>query len=535
MQDCGIHVSTRKSPSVRGCPTNRQARGRKREAMKTMPRPSTVRQVVYAIERAMLPSLGGRTVDGTAERPSEAQEERFSEPQPATIEASIDTGLITAIRPGIVPRESYGADSVEYHLLPAPLIVFPGLVDPHVHLNEPGRTDWEGFETGTNAAAAGGVTTLVDMPLNAIPPTTTLANLNEKVRAAEGQCLVDVAFWGGVIPGNQDDLLPLVKAGVKGFKCFLIDSGVDEFPCVSAEDLEKSMAILQDAESMLMFHGELDCGEEGGTSAELLKESQAQDPNLYASFLGSRAPKLELDAIELIIRLNKKYPNLRTHVVHLSAADALPMIREARTTHGLPLTTETCLHYLTLSTEEIPDGRAEYKCCPPIRTAANGDKLWEGLEEGTIDFVVSDHSPCTPELKETGSLMDAWGGIGGLGLGLSLLWTEGRKRAVSHLEGRLLKWLCERPASFASLDGHKGSLAPGYQCDLCIFDPNLAFQVTKEDLKFKNKISAYIGKHLSGRVVSTVLATRLVYDIEHLVSAPVGPSERLGMLLLNRN
>ncbi|EFP88004.2 allantoinase [Puccinia graminis f. sp. tritici CRL 75-36-700-3] len=362
--------------------------------MKTMPRPSTVRQVVYAIERAMLPSPGGRTVDGiTAERPSEAQEERFSEPQPATIEASIDTGLITAIRPGIVPRESYGADSVEYHLLPAPLIVFPGLVDPHVHLNEPGRTDWEGFETGTNAAAAGGVTTLVDMPLNAIPPTTTLANLNEKVRAAEGQCLVDVAFWGGVIPGNQDDLLPLVKAGVKGFKCFLIDSGVDEFPCVSAEDLEKSMAILQDADSMLMFHGELDCGEESGTSAELLKESQAQDPNLYASFLGSRAPKLELDAIELIIRLNKKYPNLRTHVVHLSAADALPMIREARTTHGLPLTTETCLHYLTLSTEEIPDGRAEYKCCPPIRTAANGDKLWEGLEEGTIDFVVSDHSP----------------------------------------------------------------------------------------------------------------------------------------------
>jgi allantoinase len=257
---------------------------------------------------------------------------------------------------------------------------------------------------------------------------------------------------------------------------------------------------MQDAKSMLMFHGELDCGEVSEAKAES-KDSQVKDPNLYASFLGSRGPELELDAIKLIIRLNKKYPNLRTHVVHLSAADALPMIREARTTHGLPLTTEvrfllplfaqrwvivgglmrgtlqTCLHYLTLSTEEIPDGRAEYKCCPPIRTAANGDKLWAGLAEGTIDFVVSDHSPCTPELKETGSLMDAWGGIGGLGLGLSLLWTEGRKRKVSHLEGRLLKWLCERPASFARLDGLKGSLAPGYQCDLCIFDPSLAFQV----------------------------------------------------------
>ncbi|KAI9613579.1 hypothetical protein H4Q26_010188 [Puccinia striiformis f. sp. tritici PST-130] len=461
--------------------------------MKTTTRPEIVSRAVYAIERAMLPSPVRSTVTGT----EDGSEEYFSVPQSVTIEASVHTGLITAVHPGIVPQTSYG-DETEYHHIPERYIVFPGLVDPHVHLNEPGRTDWEGFETGTNAAAVGGITTLVDMPLNAIPPTTTLANLSEKVSAAEGQCLIDVAFWGGVIPGNQD------------------------------------------ADSMLMFHAELDCGEGSEKNPEQApnegQENKGQgelgpDPNLYASFLASRAPRFELDAIELVIRLNKQYPKLRTHIVHLSAADALPLIQKARTVDGLPLTTETCLHYLTLSTEAIPDGRAEYKCCPPIRTAANRDELWKGLESGIIDFVVSDHSPCTAELKE-GSLMEAWGGIGGLGLGLSLLWTEGRARALSNLEGRLLKWLCERPASFAGMGSLKGSLAPGYQCDLCIFDPNLAFQVSKEDLKFKNKISAYLGKRLSGRVVSTVLATELVYDIDHL-SAPVARSERRGKLLLN--
>ncbi|PLW22206.1 hypothetical protein PCASD_18927 [Puccinia coronata f. sp. avenae] len=494
--------------------------------MERTTRAALVRQVVYAIERAMLPSPGG-----WGSEPEGCSQ--FSEAQPATLEASVHTGLITAVRPGIVPRTSYGPET-EYHHLPATYLVFPGLVDPHVHLNEPGRTAWEGFETGTNAAASGGVTTLVDMPLNAIPPTTTLANLREKTRAAEGQCLVDVAFWGGVIPGNQEHLVPLVNAGVKGFKCFLIESGVDEFPCVSAAELDKSMAILEDAKSLLMFHAELDSGTT--TKDEDFDEGKGQggngDPNLYASFLSSRAPRLELDAIELVIRLHKKYPALRTHIVHLSAADALPMIREARRVHGLPLTTETCLHYLTLSTDEIPDGQAEYKCCPPIRTPGNREALWAGLAEGTIDFVVSDHSPCTPELKEKGSLMDAWGGIGGLGLGLSLLWTEGAARSFPHLHGHLLKWLCERPAAFAGLHPRKGALAPGYQCDLCIFDPNLAFQVTKEDLKFKNKISAYVGKRLSGRVVATVLATQLVYTLDD-ISPPVGSSQRPGKLLLN--
>ncbi|PLW26863.1 hypothetical protein PCANC_23864 [Puccinia coronata f. sp. avenae] len=376
--------------------------------MERTTRAALVRQVVYAIERAMLPSPGG-----WGSEPEGCSQ--FSEAQPATLEASVHTGLITAVRPGIVPRTSYGPET-EYHHLPATYLVFPGLVDPHVHLNEPGRTAWEGFETGTNAAASGGVTTLVDMPLNAIPPTTTLANLREKTRAAEGQCLVDVAFWGGVIPGNQVRTSGAPRQRrVKGFKCFLIESGVDEFPCVSAAELDKSMAILEDAKSLLMFHAELDSGTT--TKDEDFDEGKGQggngDPNLYASFLSSRPPG---------------WSWMRSSC----AADALPMIREARRVHGLPLTTETCLHYLTLSTDEIPDGRAEYKCCPPIRTPGNREALWAGLAEGTIDFVVSDHSPCTPELKEKGSLMDAWGGIGGLGLGLSLLWTEGAAEA-SHI------------------------------------------------------------------------------------------------------
>ncbi|WAQ82041.1 hypothetical protein PtA15_2A354 [Puccinia triticina] len=472
--------------------------------MKKTARGATVEQAVYAIERAMLPSEGGAV----------------SAPGPATIEASVHTGLITTVHRRLVPAESYGADT-EYHHVPGPLLVFPGLVDPHVHLNEPGRTAWEGFATGTLAAAAGGVTTLVDMPLNAVPPTTTLANLREKVRAAEGQCLVDVAFWGGVVPGNQDHLLPLVNAGVKGFKCFLIDSGVAEFPSVSEADLEKAMAILQDAGSMLMFHAELASAEPRG--------AEERDPDLYASFLASRAPRLEQDAVALVIRLNKKYPGLRTHIVHLSAAEALPMIEEARRDAGLPLTTEEA------------DVRA-------LLDVSGGD---DPGRTGGVQVLSAD-----PGGGEPGAAVDGAGGgddrDGGVGPFAVPGGAEGRREP----DGR---WLCEHPAAFARLDDRKGFLAPGFQCDLCIFDPSRAFQVvsslssllmpsyytdlipsdnarnkvTKEDLKFKNKISAYCGKQLSGRVVSTVLATRLIYDLDSLASAPVGRSERLGKLLLN--
>ncbi|KNE97919.1 hypothetical protein PSTG_08793 [Puccinia striiformis f. sp. tritici PST-78] len=345
--------------------------------MKTTTRPDTVSRAVYAIERAMLPSPVRSTVTGAED---ESEEQYFSVPQSVTIEASVHTGLITAVHPGIVPQTSYG-DETEYHHIPQRYLVFPGLVDPHVHLNEPGRTDWEGFETGTDAAAVGGITTLVDMPLNAIPPTTTLANFVRKVSAAKGQCLIDVAFWGGVITGNQ-----AIKAGVRGFKCFLIESGVDKFPCVSIQDLEKSMPILQDADSMLMFHAELDCGEGSEkTSEQAPHKGQARSgPESVRELSGLQGAPFELDAIELVIRLNKQYLKLRTHIVHLSAADALPLIQEAQTVGGLPLTTETCLHYLTLSTEEIPDGRAEYKCCPPIRTAANQES---GLQPTETSYV----------------------------------------------------------------------------------------------------------------------------------------------------
>ncbi|POV98776.1 hypothetical protein PSHT_13866, partial [Puccinia striiformis] len=453
---------------------------------------------------AMLPSPVRSTVTGAED---ESEEQYFSVPQSVTIEASVHTGLITAVHPGIVPQTSYG-DETEYHHIPQRYLVFPGLVDPHVHLNEPGRTDWEGFETGTD-----------------------------------------------------DDLLPLVKAGVRGFKCFLIESGVDKFPCVSIQDLEKSMPILQDADSMLMFHAELDCGEGSEkTSEQAPHKGQARSgPESVRELSGLQGAPFELDAIELVIRLNKQYLKLRTHIVHLSAADALPLIQEAQTVGGLPLTTEDQYSSgkrkgdrLTgdlFALFDVIDRRDSGRTCgvqvlsanqdcsqPRIRTAANRDELCKGLESGIIDFVVSDHSPCTAELKE-GSLMEAWGGIGGLGLGLSLLWTEGRARALSNLEGRLLKWLCE-------LCSLKGSLAPRYQCDLCIFTPTcpsklrhnldlpitygltafaylslfvfstspwiyLRQKVTKEDLKFKNKISAYLGKRLSGRVVSTVLATEL--------------------------
>lgn len=484
---------------------------------------SILTHAVFAIERAILPTSR-----------SQPGQQPASSPRSVTIEASLSTGLITEIHyDRIIPRSVYGPQ-FDYHHVPADHLVFPGLIDPHVHLNEPGRTDWEGFETGTNAAASGGITTLIDMPLNSIPPTTTLSNLEEKCRAARGQCKVDVGFWGGVIPGNQDHLVPLVEAGVKGFKCFLIDSGVEEFPCVTADDLEVSMPILQELDSLLLFHAELDCpasnhshprsktddqdaverAREANGSPKLKLEAD-QDPNLYSTFLNSRSIRFELDAISTLIHLNKRFPKLRTHIVHLSSADALPLIQGAKD-WGLPLTTETCLHYLTLSTENIPDGRAEYKCCPPIRTPTNRDRLWNGLLTNQIEFIVSDHSPCTSELKESATnLMEAWGGIGGLGLGLSLIWNEGSNRKIANLESWILQWFCERPARFVKLDTLKGFLKIGHQCDLCIFDPNLSFQVTKQDLNFKNKISPYLGMTLKGRVISTILAGKVIYELAH--------------------
>ncbi|KAJ7072305.1 allantoinase [Mycena amicta] len=448
-----------------------------------------------------------------------------AEARPATLTIDAEAGKIVAVEHGW--RES-DIDAQD-------LVIIPGLVDAHVHLNEPGRTAWEatakstsvsrhissflqGFWTGTRAAAAGGVTCVVDMPLNSLPPTCSVANLNLKRAAATAQCFTDVAFWGGVIPGNQPHLKPLVDAGVKGFKCFLIDSGVEEFPCVSEADTIGAMEVLQDVPTVLLFHAEFDC-------APSQSPQPAQSSTAYNTFLDSRPEKLEVDAISLITRLQRQYPeaSLRCHIVHLSAASALPLIRAAKSS-GLKLTVETCFHYLCLAANTLPDGHPEFKCCPPIRDDANRQLLWEALLDGTIDCVVSDHSPCITELKkiDEGDIMGAWGGISTLGLGLSLLWTEGLKRGVTLTQ--ILEWTSQKTAEHAGLHHRKGQLKVGYDADFVIFDPDAEFTVTKESLHFKNKLSAYEGLTLRGRVQQTYVRGSLVYDgtaVENFGS-PVG-------------
>ncbi|KAF7376167.1 hypothetical protein MSAN_00031800 [Mycena sanguinolenta] len=436
------------------------------------------------------------------------------EPRPATI--TIDaSGKIIAVDDAAHARNAVSDHNITQWIDAQDDIVLPGLVDAHVHLNEPGRTDWEGFWTGTRAAAAGGVTCVVDMPLNSIPPTTTVANLDLKRQAARGQCFTDVAFWGGVIPGNQPHLKPLVDAGVKGFKCFLIDSGVEEFPCVSESDAQHAMEILQDCPTVLLFHAEFD--------SSPASQSEQQGPSTdYSTFLASRPQRFEEDAISLITKLQKECPLLRCHIVHLSAASALPLIRAAKSS-GLKLTVETCFHYLCLSADEIPSGHPEYKCCPAIRHADNRELLWEALLDGTIDCVVSDHSPCVAELKklDEGDIMGAWGGISSLGLGFSLLWTEGSKRGVSLAQ--IIEWPTKKTAEHAGLSGSKGELKVGYDGDFVIWDPSAEFTVTKESLQFKNKLSPYEGMTLRGRVKQTYVRGNLVYDQNNgFATAPVG-------------
>lgn len=342
----------------------------------------------------------------------------------------------------------------------------------HVHLNQPGRTQWEGFATGTTAAVHGGVTTLVDMPLNSIPPTTTVKNLEEKRAAAVDAGLhCDVAFWGGIIPGNADDLVPLLKAGVRGFKCFLIESGVDEFPCVNERDLDLACKALEKYDGpapLVMFHAELD-------EHPHAHQESTTDPASYVTFLESRPESLETAALSLILRLCARYPSLRFHIVHLSAGSALPKLREARANGIRNLTVETCFHYLTLSSEEIPDNATQYKCCPPIRTEANRQLLLQAVLDGEIDYIVSDHSPCTPELKK-GDFMSAWGGVSGLGMGLPLLWTEEKIRALGLI--KVVDLLCGRQAKQVNLT-QKGAIEAGKDADFAVFDPEKAVQVTK--------------------------------------------------------
>jgi allantoinase len=382
-------------------------------------------------------------------------------------------------------------------------VVMPGLVDTHVHINAPGRSEWEGFRTATLAAAAGGVTTVVDMPLNSIPPTTTLAGLKTKLDTARDECFVDVGFWGGVVPGNTAELAPMFAGGVVGFKCFLVPSGVDEFEHVTEEDLREAMPEITRLGALLIVHAEL--------PGSITSGDGGAD---YRSFLESRPRAAENEAIELMIRLSREF-DTRVHIVHLSSADAIPVLREAQAA-GVKITAETCPHYLHFAAEDVPAGATEFKCCPPIRERDNREELWEGLRDGTIGLIVSDHSPCPGEMKrrETGDFMKAWGGIASLQLRLPVVWTEARRRGFTLLD--VTRWLCANPARQVGFETRKGSIAVGCDADLVIWNRDTQFPVNASSLHHRHKLTPYAGEVLSGVVEQTFLRGRKVID------APLG-------------
>jgi len=408
--------------------------------------------------------------------------------RPATI--LFEAGRIT----GIVDHDDGPPDTTDF----GDLVVMPALVDSHVHVNEPGRTAWEGFTTATAAAKAGGVAVIVDMPLNSIPATTTPHALEVKRRAAgAAELSVDIAFWGGIVPDNLDEVAPLAAAGVRGFKCFLVESGVDEFPAIEFDALDAALNACAAVGLPLLVHAE---------SPAVIAAAPAPGPG-YASYLASRPPAAEVEAIEAVIAAARRTGG-RAHILHLSAADALPAIARARS-EGVAITVETCPHYLTLTAEEIDDENLAAKCAPPIRDAANRERLWESLAEGTIDMVVSDHSPCTGDLKR-GGFDTAWGGIASLELRLPLVWTEAVRRGFGLAD--LTRWLCTAPARLAGLD--TGSIAPGQRADLVVWDPEAVVIVDPMRMTQRHPITPYAGRSLRGRVASTIVRGG---DIPHLL------------------
>ncbi len=378
------------------------------------------------------------------------------------------------------------------------VVVMPGLVDTHVHVCEPGNTEWEGFATATKSAAAGGITTLVDMPLDSVPSTVTVSALEDKRKAASGQCHVDVGFWGGLIPGHLEDLAPLHEAGVLGFKCFLVDSGTPHFPPVSIDLMEAGLAILRDLGAPLLVHCE---------SEEVSARMKVPHGRNYADYLASRPREIENVAVAQVIEAARRTGG-QAHVVHLSSSDALSMIASARR-DGVRVTAETCPHYLVMSAEEIGDGQTPFKCSPPIREAANRELLWGGLKDGVLDQVVSDHSPCTVAMKnlDTGDFGSAWGGITSLQLGLSVVWTEARRRGVSL--GEVAGWMSTKPAQRAGLP-NKGRIAVGFDADFCIFAPDQSFVVDPTKLYHRNQVTPYVGRTLTGAVTDTLLRGRSI-------------------------
>ncbi|HEV3468103.1 MAG TPA: allantoinase AllB [Pyrinomonadaceae bacterium] len=405
------------------------------------------------------------------------------------------------------------------------LFVLPGLVDSHVHVNEPGRTDWEGFESATRAAAAGGTTTIVDMPLNSRPPTTTVENFRRKLAAARGKCRVDVAFWGGVVPGNTADLAPLHGEGVVGFKCFLIDSGVEEFPRVNEAELRSALEEVARLGATLIAHAELP-GPVESALASCCAPGSGGEPRSYETFLRSRPRAAEDEAVALLVRLCRE-TGARVHVVHHSSADSLPLVAAARE-EGLPFTAETCPHYLAFAAEEVADGATEFKCCPPIRERENRERLWDALGRGVIEMIVSDHSPCPPELKRRGEgdFLRAWGGISSLQLRLPVVWTEARRRGRTPAD--LARWLAQAPARLAGLDQSKGSIAPGRDADFVIFDPEATFRVTPDLIEHRHKLTPYAGRTLAGVVEATYLRGQRIYERGKFSEEPAGKLLRRG-------
>ncbi|KAL9127979.1 MAG: hypothetical protein Q9217_003240 [Psora testacea] len=463
---------------------------------------------------------------------------------PATLIISTITGKITSIIYSVLPPSTFPAGTpYKDH---SPHILLPGIVDAHVHLNEPGRTEWEGFYTGTQAAASGGVTTVIDMPLNAIPPTTTIEGFKEKIAAAQNQCWVDVGFYGGIIPGNIHELRPLVAAGVRGFKGFLIDSGVPEFAAVSSTDIAMVMEELAQEKTTLMFHAEMippiNASVGDDVQCSLPPLAPIGPLNEYNTFLASRPSSFEEYAISEVLSLAHLAPKLPLHIVHLSAIESIPMLREARAS-GINITAETCFHYLSLTAEKIQHGDTRHKCCPPIRTQSNQDGLWDELlneKESVIKTIVSDHSPCTPEMKllppaltdskhglptppSEGELMEskgvgdfftAWGGVSSVGLGLPILWTSAleNQRRISPVD--IAKWCSENTAKQVGLDHCKGKLEVGMDGDICVFDDSTEWVVGEEGegMLFKNKVTAYQGKRMRGCVKETWLRGQRIWQ-----------------------
>ena len=383
--------------------------------------------------------------------------------------------------------------------------ILPGLVDSHVHINDPGRAEWEGLHFATRAAAAGGYTSLIDMPLNCLPATTTVVALEMKREAARGCCRVDWAAWGGVVSDNQADIEALADAGVLGFKCFLIDAGIEGFSMVTEQELRRALPHVARTGLPLLVHAELAGPVDAATAA--LGDA---DWRKYATYLKSRPDDAELSAIRLLISLCREF-RFRLHIVHLATSEALVELQAARA-EGLPVTVETCPHYLQLEAETIADGATLCKCAPPIRSRENREKLWQGLRDGVIDLIATDHSPCPPEMKrlDEGNFRTAWGGISSLSVALPLVWTEAQRRGFTLLD--IARWMAERPAQLAGLSARKGRLAAGYDADMVIFEPQAEFVVTEEVLHYRHRVSPYLNEKLRGTVKATYLRGQLVFE-----------------------